>query len=407
MANNTLLTIDMVTRESLRVLHGTSAFVKTVNKQYDPAFARSGAKIGDTLRVRLPAQYTVSTSAVMDVQDTVEQSVSLPITQRAVVSMNFTSKEMALDLDDFSDTIIKPAMSVLAAHIDYTCLSMTLDVANSVGTPGTTPASINVWSDAMAKLDDSLAPRDGNRFVLASPTAMAKTMQGEKGLFNPSGAIADQYRNGMMYDAIGARWMMDQNLRNLTTGTNTNRTTTCDLAASVTTGDTTLSIDGLSGATVTITEGEVFTIAACYDVNAETKQSLTNLKQFVVTATSTGSGSAITNLPISPTIYGSASGGLQNVSVLPSSGDDLVFYGTTTATVYPQNLVYHRDAFTFATADLPMPRAAQMASRQVMDGISMRIWQGDDIINDSFPIRCDVLYGFVATRPQLACRVWG
>lgn len=404
---NTLLTIDMITREALRVLHGTCAFIKGCNRQYDSSFEKTGAKIGDTLRVRLPNQYTVSTSAVMDVQNTVEQSVSLPITNRAVTSMNFSSKELALDIDDFSEIIIKPAISVIASHIDYTALSMTYDVANSVGTPGTTPASINVWSDAMAKLDDALAPRDGNRMIIASPSAMAKTMQGTAGLFNPSTNIADQYRNGMMYDALGAKWMMDQNLRNLTTGTNTNRTTTCDLAANVTTGDTTLSIDGLSGATVTITEGEVFTIAGCYDVNQETKQNLTNLKQFVVTATSTGSGSAITNLPISPTIYGSASGGLQNVSGLPVSGDDLVFYGTTTSTVYPQSLVFHKDAFIFATADLPMPRAAQMASRRMMDGISMRIWQGDDIVNDQFPCRVDVLYGFVAARPQLACRVWG
>ena len=405
--SNTLLTIDMITREALRVLHGSCAFIKNVNKQYDSSFAQTGAKIGDTLRVRLPNQYTVSTSAVMDVQNTVEQSVSLPITQRAVTSMNFSSKEMALDLDDFSEIIIKPAMSVIASHIDYTALSMTYDVANSVGTPGTTPASVNVWSDAMAVLDNNLAPRDGNRSILATPAAMARTMQGSTALFNPNSDIAKQYRNGQMYDAIGANWMMDQNLRNLTTGTNTNRTTTCDLAANVTTGDTTLSIDGLSGATVTITQGEVFTIAACYDVNQETKQSLTNLKQFVVTASKTGSGSAITNLPISPTIYGPTSGALQNVSTLPVSGDDLVFYGTTTSTVYPQNLVYHKDAFLFATADLPMPRAAQMASRQVMDGISMRIWQGDDIVNDQFPIRCDVLYGFVTARPQLACRVWG
>ena len=238
---NTLLTIDMITREALRVLHGTCAFIKGCSRQYDSSFEKTGAKIGDTLRVRLPNQYTVSTSAVMDVQNTVEQSVSLPITNRAVTSMNFSSKELALDIDDFSEIIIKPAMSVIASHIDYTALSMTYDVANSVGTPGTTPASINVWSDAMAKLDDALAPRDGNRMILATPTAMAKTMQGSAGLFNPSANISDQYRNGMMYDAVGAKWMMDQNLRNLTTGTNTNRTTTCDLAANVTTGDSTLS----------------------------------------------------------------------------------------------------------------------------------------------------------------------
>ena len=127
---NTLLTIDMITREALRVLHGTCSFIKGCSRQYDSSFEKTGAKIGDTLRVRLPNQYTVSTSAVMDVQNTVEQSVSLPITNRAVTSMNFSSKELALDIDDFSEIIIKPAMSVIASHIDYTALSMTYDVAN-------------------------------------------------------------------------------------------------------------------------------------------------------------------------------------------------------------------------------------------------------------------------------------
>lgn len=405
--SNSILTIDMITRESLRVLHGQLSFVKNVNRDYDDQFAKTGAKIGATLRVRKPNKYTVRTGRVMDVQDTTEQKVDLTVATQKGVDMNFTSEELTLKLDDFSERIIKPAMSVLASNIDYDALSMTYQVANSVGTPGTTPATAQVWLDAGARLDDELAPRDGNRTAVLSPTAMARTVDGLKGLLEPGDAIADQYRGGVMRRALDFKWAIDQNVRNLTTGTNTNRTTTCDLAANVTTGDSTLSIDGLSGASVTITQGEVFTIAGCYAVNDETKQSLPYLKQFVVTATSTGSGSAITNLPISPTIYGPTSGALQNVSALPVSGDDLVFYGTTTSTVYPQNLVFHRDAFTFVTADLPMPRAAQMASRKVMDGISMRIWQGDDIVNDQFPCRVDVLYGYVATYPQLACRVWG
>lgn len=407
MASNTLLTIDMITRESLRVLHGSSAFLKGVNKQYDSSFGVSGAKIGDTLRVRKPNLYTVRETATMNVQNTVGNYVSLPITSRSGADMNFSSAEMALSLDDFSTNIIKPAMNVIAANIDYRALAMTYDVYNAVGTPGTTPATSSPWLDAGAKLDENLAP-SSDRTVILGPRAQAATVAGLQALFHSGDLISDQYRNGVMSTALGFKWAMDQNIRNQTTGSNTNRTTTCDLAAAVTTGATTLSIDGLSGATVTFTKGEVFTIAACYQVNMETKQSTGVLQQFVVTADATGSGSAVTNLPISPTIYGpEATNGRQNVSVLPSSGDDLVFYGTTASTVYPQNLAFHRDAFLFATADLPMPRAAQMASRQVLDGISMRIWQGDDIVNDEFPVRVDVLWGMVTAYPQLACRVYG
>jgi len=142
-------------------------------------------------------------------------------------------------------------------------------------------------------------------------------------------------------------------------------------------------------------------------VNDETKQALTNLKQFVVRTTTTAASSQWLTLPIAPTIYSAASGGLQNVDALPADNAVVTFYGTTSSTVYPQNLIFHKDAFTFATADLKLPRNQEMASRKVMDGISMRIWEGADIVNDTWPVRSDVLYGYVETYPELACRVWG
>jgi len=401
---NTLLTIDEITRESLRVLHGSCAFIRGVNREYDSSFAKTGAKIGDTLRIRKPNKYTVRSGRVMNVQNTTNDYVSLPVTSQKGVDMNFTSVERSLSLDDFSKNIIQPAMSVLASYIDNDALSMINKVYNSVGTPGTTPASTNVFSDAMAKLDDNLAPRDGNRWAILTPTAMARTTQGDRALFQASDLLADQYRNGVISKAVGLKWAIDQNLVSVTTGSRSGTVLTVGASS---TGATTISLDGLTGATDTIKAGEVFTIADVYDVNPETKATLTTLKQFTVLADATAASNAITNLSISPTIYGPTSGALQNVSALPANDKAITFYGTTSATVYPQNLVFHKDAFTFATADLPLPHAAEQASRQVMDGISMRIWQGDDIVNDQFPCRVDVLYGYVPTYPELACRVWG
>ena len=396
----------MVTLEALRVLHGNLAFVKNVNRDYDDQFARTGAKIGDTLRVRKPPKYTVRSGAVMSVQNAVETYVSLPVTTQKGVDLNFSSSDMALKIDDFSKRFLRPGMAVLAATVDFDALEMTNDVYNSVGTPGTTPATYLVWGNANAKLDDNLAPRDGERTAILNPAAMAATVDGLKGLFQAGDAIADQYRSGVMSRAIDLKWAMDQNVRNLTTGT---RDGTISVTGAVSTGATQIAIDYTAGtsATATFTEGEVFTIGSVFAVNAETKQTLTTLQQFVVTATTTAASSQALTLPISPTIYGSASGGLQNVSALPADNAAVTFYGTTSSTVYPQNLIFHKDAFTFATVDLPMPRAAQMASRKVMDGVSMRLWQGDDIINDQFPTRSDVLYGYVATYPELASRVWG
>lgn len=401
--SNTLLTIDKVTNEALMVLHGNLAFVKNVNRGHDDQFGVSGAKIGDTLRIRKPPKYTVRSGAVMDVQNSTETYVSLPITSQKGVDMDFTSKEFALDIDNFSQRFLKPSMAVLASTIDYDALSMSLDVYNSVGTPGTTPATYQVWGDANAVLDTNLAPRDGDRTAILNPQAMARTVDGLKGLFQAGDAIADQYRSGVMTRAIDLKWAIDQNIRSVTMGT---RTGTTLVTGNPATGTNTVNVDGLGGATQTVKEGEVITIAAVYQVNAETKATLTNLQQFVVTADATGVGSEVA-LTVQPYFYSSASGALQNISALPLDGAAVTFYGTTTATVYPQNLIFHKDAFTFATADLKLPRASEMAARKVMDGISMRIWEGSDIVNDQFPVRSDVLYGYVATYPELACRVWG
>jgi hypothetical protein len=403
---NTLLTIDMVTLEALRVLHGSCAFVKNVNRDYDSQFAKDGAKIGDTLRIRKPPKYTVRTGRVMQAQNATETYVSLPVTNQKGVDLDFTSAEFTMDIDDFSSRFLKPSMTVLASTIDYDALSMSLDVYNSVGTPGTTPASAQVWLDANALLDINLAPRDGNRTAILDPNAMARTVDALKTLFQDGDAIADQYRSGVMKRALDLKWAIDQNIRTLTTGTR--NTTTISVTGSPATGATTIGLD-YAGATpsMTITEGEVFTIGSVFAVNDETKQTLTNLKQFVVTATTTAVTSQWLTLPISPTIYSSASGGLQNVNALPVDNAVVTFYGTTSSTVYPQNLIFHKDAFTFATADLKLPSNQQMASRRVQDGISMRIWEGADIVNDAFPTRSDVLYGYVATYPELAARVWG
>ena len=403
---NTLLTIDMVTAEAARTLHSNTAFLKNVNKEYDPEYAKTGAKIGDVLRVRKPPKYTVRTGRVMSVQNATETYVNIPVSTQKGVDLDFTSAEFTMSIDNFKSRFLKPGMAVLGSTLDYDALLMTLDVANSVGAPGTTPASFQVWADAGAKLDDSLAPRDGDRTSILSPAAMARTVDGLKGLFQAGDALADQYRSGVMARAIDLKWAIDQNVRNVTMGTRAGTTlVTCPTAAPAS-GTATIQVDGFTGATDTVKHGEVITIGSVYDVNGETKQTLTNLKQFVVTADTTCASNKC-GLPLSPTLYDSTSAGLQNVSAMPADNAAVTFYGTTSTNVYPQNLVFHKDAFTFATADLKMPRSAEMASRVVQDGISLRIWEGSDITNDQFPVRSDVLYGFGSIYPELACRVWG
>ncbi|HEY6021482.1 MAG TPA: P22 phage major capsid protein family protein, partial [Candidatus Paceibacterota bacterium] len=136
----------------------------------------------------------------------------------------------------------------------------------------------------------------------------------------------------------------------------------------------------------------------------QTRQSTGSLQQFVVTATQTGL-SATATLAISPPIY-TSSHALATVDSFPQAGAVVTMLGSAT-TVYPQNLIYHKDAISFATADLIMPQGVDMASRQVHNGISLRIVRQYDINNDRLPCRVDVLYGFSAIRPEMACRLWG
>ena len=402
MANNTLLTIDEITLEALRVLHSSAAFLKGVDRQHDTAFANSGAKIGSTLRIRKPPKYTIRTGVTINVQDSTEQFVNLPVTSRAGVDMAFTSADLTLDIDQFSKRFIKPAVSVIAAYVDYDALSMTNSVYNSVGTAGTTPANLQVWGDAMARLDRDLAPRDGSRMIVLDPDAQARTVYGNSALFHDGDSISDQYRNGVMQTAIGAKWAMDQSIRTLTVGT---RAGSPVINGTITTqGASTMAIDGYGGATQTVVIGDVFTVASVFKVHPETKQTLSVLQQFVVLNNNTAASSSTDAVQVSPSMY--TSGALQNISAFPADAGAVTFIGSA-ATTYPQNLCFHRDAFTFATADLILPGGVDMASRKSMDGVSLRIIRQYDINNDNLPCRIEVLYGFVAQYPELACRVWG
>jgi hypothetical protein len=222
-----------------------------------------------------------------------------------------------------------------------------------------------------------------------------------KGLFNPTDTISKQFKNGMMGTGVlGFEEVnMSQSIKQFTTGSRTNGTT----AAAVTTeGATSISLTGL-GSTNTVLAGDVFTVAGCFAVNPQTRESTGSLFQFVALANVTASGGAAT-VTVAP-MY-SATQALATVSSLPANSQTVTFIGAA-STQYPQNLVYHKDAITFATADLLLPQGVDMASRANHNGISLRVVRQYDINNDRMPCRIDVLYGYGVIRPQMACRLWG
>ncbi len=386
---NTLLTPDMITREALRILHQEMTFISTINRDYDNSFAGSGGKIGDTLRIRLPNQYTVRTGAVMQTQDTTETNTTLVINNQKGVDMSFSSTELTLDIDNFSERYIRPAMSVLAAAIEADALSMTQDVWNVVANTGAA-IDFDKVLQARRKLSDDLAPEDG-RYALLNTNDSVKIVDALKGLFQDQTAVASQFRKGHMGKAAGFTFSETTHLTTQARGAGSGYVTN---AVTAQTGDS-LIVDTGTGA---INKGEVFTIAGVFRVHPETKVNTGILQQFVVTETYAGGNGTI---KFAPAIV--ASGARQNVTNGAANDQNVTIIGTA-STAYGQSLVYHKDAFTFATADLVLPDEG-FRSRQTFDGISMRIVRKYDINNDLMPCRIDVLYGYKSIRPQLAARM--
>jgi hypothetical protein len=389
----------MITRKALEILENNLVLTRTVNRQYDDSFAVEGAKIGSTLRIRLPDRALVTDGAALQVQDDNEQYTTLTVSSQKHIGVNFTTAELTMQLDDFAERVLKPRISQLASSIDADVANSFKYIGNSVGTPGTTPASSLVLLQAQQKLNENAAVMSP-RYATVNPAANAALIEGMKGLFNPVSAISKQFKNGMFgegilgYDELN----MSQSIKQFTTGS---RTGTVTVNATVTTeGSTTVVLTGLGS--TTIKAGDVFTIANVFAVNPQTRESTGSLYQFVALADVTASTTASVTVPA---MY-SAGQALATVDALPQSGAAVTFVGAA-STQYPQNLIYHKDAIAFATADLLMPQGVDMASRQVHNGISLRIVRQYDINNDRLPCRIDVLYGYSVIRPQMAVRLWG
>jgi len=391
---NSILTPTAVTREILRVLHEKASFIGTVNRSYDSSFAKAGAKIGDSLKIRLPNQYTVRTGKTLNAQDTSEQSVTMTVATQKGVDMNFSTAELTMNLDDFSKRIIQPAMATLISDIESSMMTaVTKDIYNSVGTAGTTPNAFLTFGQARAKLNQGLAPKDSRRRVQLDSVAMASMVDTGKGLFQDANSIAEQYREGLIGRTSGFDWYENERIYTHTTGSDHTTVTVND--ASIASGDTTITTAGGN-----VTVGTVFTFSgdAVKAVHPETKVAYAHDQQFVITAVNGN------DWTFSPAII--TSGARQNVSKLPTTGAAITLVGSA-STAYPQHLAYHEDAFAFVTADLEMPEGVHFAAREMLDGLSVRVVRQYDINNDNIPCRIDILHGYKTLREQLACRITG
>jgi len=389
---NSLLTPTQILRKSLMVLHQKCNFIGSLNRQYDGSYAQSGAKIGDSLKIRLPNQYTVTSGAALTTQEVTESSVTLQVSTQKHVGMHFTSSDLTLSVDDFTERYINPAMSVLAANIEADAFSMMDDVYQAVDNVGSA-ITLNKALTARKRLVDSLAPGDARTLILNTQDNL-DLVDGLKGLFQDSTQIAKQYREGKVGTTAGFGDVFENTI--MPTHTTGDDDSTCTVNGASQTG---ASVTITNGSSKTFEVGDVVTFAGCNRVHPETKADTGVLQQFVVTAAEAAGG---TSLAISPSIV--VSGAKQNVSASPTNSGAVTKIGGASA-IYKPSLAFHRDAFAFATADLVMPKGVDFAARETMDGISMRLIRDYDINSDRLVTRLDVLYGYLTVRPELACRI--
>ena len=405
MANSfkTLKDGDIV-RKSLPILHNNMPFIRSISRQYDDRFARSGMKNGGTILIREPNQYSVRSGWVMDVQDITETVQTYSISTVKGIDIDFDTEDLTLSIDDFSKRHLEPAMKRLGAEIEKDVLNTVYAYCNSFENTafGTNPVYSDVLT-AKAYLDQGYAPTT-DRYLLTDTLANNSIITDSKSLYSPVSELSQQYLDGVVGRVGGFNHLQSELTPMHTNGTRTTAGT-CDLSA-VTNGTTTLSV------TATNTEvyevGDVITIAGVYEVEPETKIPLNRLKQFTVAEKYTGTGSAA-NMTITWPLY--KTGAKQNAycadwtAATAATVVDLAGSSGTASASYRQNLAYHKDAFVFATADLEQPKGVDMAARAVMDGISMSLVRDFNIVNRNFPLRIDVLYATKCVMPYWACRV--
>ena len=408
MANN-LLTISKITNEALMVLENELTFTSEVDRNYDDQFAVVGGKIGNTVNVRKPGRFIGTTGPALNVEDFNETSIPVTLSTQFHVDTQFTTQDLSMSLDMFSDRVLKPAVAAIANKIDRDGMSIAnFNTANIVGIAGTPPTGLITYLTAGAYMDSEGAPRDGRRSCIVEPFTSATIVDSLKGLFVQQEAIGEQYRKGLMgRDSAGVNWKLDQNVVSQTFGSWSANTIAINVTTAtgfLTTGWSQFSTVTLTAsATSTLNAGDVFTIPGVFAVNPQNRQSYGKLRNFVVMAT-TAVGTGGTSVQISPAII--TAGQFQNVNVTSSGSQNITAFNNTGVSS-PQNIMMHRNAFTLAVADLELPDGVHFAGRASDKeiGLSMRVVRQYTINNDSIPTRLDVLYGWAPLYPELACRI--
>lgn len=401
MANN-VLTIDTITREALRLFRNSNWFIRTINRQFDEEFGRSGGKIGQQLRIRLPNDYVLRVGPTANPQNTNERASTLVVATQMGVDVSFSSAERTMSLDDYSTRILAPAVNTLAAGVATAVMQNIEGAANLVQNTDTGGAMISptagTWLAAGALLDQMGAPRN-DRFIVLDPLTQARTVTSLMGLFNPQTKISDQYMRGTIsVDTLGFDWGMDQTVLLHTTAAFGAAPT---VAGANQTGST-LTVSALAGP---VAVGDILTIAGVRSVNRVSKTTTGMPSQFVVTAPAIAGATTLSIYPpITPASAGNVAVPFQTVDVSPAAGAQITF-ATPASSRYRSNFAYYSEAVTLATAELELPRGTHEAARETYDGLSLRMVTDYAVLSDQFVTRLDILFGSTLLRPEWVVKV--
>jgi len=429
---HTLLTPTMIAKEALRLFKNNLVMGSNVYMGYEKEFPGMPKK-GGSVQIRKPVRFQSSKTRVRVTSSITEQYITLSVATQDHVSWQFSSVDLTLSIEEYSERYIRPAAARLANDVDADLCGLYIDVPNMVweSTGYVTPHTFMVLGKAMQKLDENAVPPD-DRVVVFNPAAhwsFANALSNWN--FREGGEQA--LRKGFLGRVANAEIFMDQNIKTHTVssalGTDTSEhtsgllriSTTADSAAggglpqgsagpgADATDNLQILVAGVPADSATaLNEGDVFEISGCYAVNPMSGESTGNLRQFVVTtdiatATDVTSTDSVVMVEFYPAMV--HTGPYKTVDTIPALTADVVVRGYTKKQ-YPQNLAFHRNAFALVMVPLEMPDGVWGAG-VTEDGFSIRIIKDYNIDSDVETCRLDILYGVKTIYPELACRIYG
>lgn len=394
MATNSLLTPALISKETLVILEDNLVMAAKVNRQFENQFV----KIGTTLTIRKPNRYLVTNGPGLQIQNITEPSTSITISNQQHVDFQFSSQDLTLTIEEFSERYLKPACAALANSIDFGVYSNFQQVQNLVGTAGTIPNNFSYLAQVGQRMDEGAVPQDGRTLVL-SPGAYWGMANGLTTLFVRS--VAEPALKGFLAAIANFEIYLDQNAQQQTWG---NFAGTGVVNGANQTGSQLVTNGWTASVTNLFNVGDVIQLAGVFAVNPQSRASTGALQPFVITAAANSDSGGNATLSIYPSI--TTTGAYQVVTGSPANLARVTSPTTpTTATAYFQNLGFVRDAFGLVTVPLELFDGVDFKAREMYKNISMRIMRQWDINNDVAPCRIDILWGTACFYPELAVRL--